>query len=557
MPIVLGLLGLTIAGVRLRTFHEPLERDLVTYLLIGHAMNQGGRLYVDAWDIKPPGVYELYAWTEAAVGFGELQLYVLGVLTALVSLIGAYVAGSKLGRSAGLWSALFWTLLCSASGLQANQPNGEVFINACVIWALALLLHADRPSGGIARAFGVGVCFALGTTFKQIVIIDAFFLCLAHLVFSADLPGGWRRALRDLLIIAAVGGLCWSGLIAYYAATGRFEIFWVGNFANTRAYAGNPLFNVYRYVREGRFLPPCLWFASPILLVMALAAWRGRRAWRTREGALFLAAVLAVQVKIALNGQGFLPHYYQYWLPILAIGGGWAIGAKGREDPSGPEIAVPTPDAKTRDEGLQTMSRSTWPTTTAMRVLGVVAALWLIGAQFQSLVLTSDEFSRTKYGESVLEGRDLGRSIGSLLRPGERLYQHGDRPELYYYSGHAPPSLLLWTHHLKDHWPVARLLMERHQAALDAAPPDLVVVEKQGPPPTETRATKGLIGRLLADSAPVDDRRNARSVLERLGPSYLAFEVGALAKYHEFSFLVRKGSDLERRWNEARDEAGP
>ena len=155
MPIVLGLLGLTIAGVRLRTFHEPLERDLVTYLLIGHAMNQGGRLYVDAWDIKPPGVYELYAWTEAAVGFGELQLYVLGVLTALVSLIGAYVAGSKLGRSAGLWSALFWTLLCSASGLQANQPNGEVFINACVIWALALLLHADRPSGGIARAFGI------------------------------------------------------------------------------------------------------------------------------------------------------------------------------------------------------------------------------------------------------------------------------------------------------------------------------------------------------------------------------------------------------------------
>ena len=332
VPLVLLILAITIATLRLRTFDEPFERDIVTYLMIGHAMNRGGQVYVDVWDVKPPGICEIYALAEWMVGFGDLQIYLLNIVSAVVTLVGVYAVGAARGRNAGIWAAAFWVLLCGAPSLQANQPNTEVFINACVVWALALLLRASDSSAGIMQAVAVGTLFAVGTTFKQIVIIDAMLLSCAHVAFATGLPGGRRRALRDVVIIAAVGAICWFTMIGYYAATGRFEIFYVTNFSNARAYAGNPLFNLFRYVREARFFPRFLRFSAPIGSLVLLGAFRDRRGLGERHWALYLTALLALQIKIALNGTGFLPHYYQYWLPMLAIGAGWTAGVKTPKD---------------------------------------------------------------------------------------------------------------------------------------------------------------------------------------------------------------------------------
>src|SRR3981189_338581 len=140
VPLILLGLSIAIAALRLRTYNEPLEPDLITYMLFSHALNRGGQLYVDSWILKPPGIYLIYALAERVAGFGELQVYLLNVGAAVVTLVGVYVAGATRGRISGLWAAAFWTLLCGAPTLWANQPNTEVFINACAVWALALLL---------------------------------------------------------------------------------------------------------------------------------------------------------------------------------------------------------------------------------------------------------------------------------------------------------------------------------------------------------------------------------------------------------------------------------
>ncbi len=522
VPVVLVVLIGAIAALRLRTFDEPLERDLITYMLVGHAMNRGGQAYVDAWEIKPPGIYGVYALAEWAVGFGERQVYLLNVVAAALTLVGVYAAGSARGRAAGLWAAAFWALLCGAPGLQANQPNTEVFINAAVVGALALLLRAgDHAGAGVGRALAVGALFAVGTTFKQIVIIDALLLSCAHLAFAAGLPGGRRRALRDVAIFGAVGAACWSTLIGYFAATGRQEIFWVTNFSNARAYAGNPLFNIFRYVREGKILPDFLRFAAPVAGLVVLGLIRDRRSLKGRSWGLYLTALFAMQIKIPLNGMAFLPHYYQYWLPMLAVGAGWAAGA-----------------------------RSAAPGRLASRVLpaaGAALVAFLLIHQGRYEILSADEWSRLKYGGLVIGGRDLGRAIGDVLRPDERLYQHGNKPELYYYSGHLPPSLLLWTAHLDDTWPAAPLLLGLHLAALAKAPPDLVVVEEPGPTGDLPAPERGLAYRLLVRSPPApNEGRIARSVLDALLPSYRAATIDGLnspgLRYH-----VRRGSPLDRR----------
>jgi len=93
-----------------------------------------------------------------------------------------------------LWGAVFWTLVCGDVWLQANQPNAEVFINACVVWAFALLVRAGgRPR--LWRALAIGGLFALASLYKPIAIAPAALLGLAHVVATdgvdADVRNGF------------------------------------------------------------------------------------------------------------------------------------------------------------------------------------------------------------------------------------------------------------------------------------------------------------------------------------------------------------------------------
>jgi hypothetical protein len=198
----------------------------------------------------------------------ENPAYATISIAAILTLGGVYSAGATRGRAAGLWATAFWTILCGAPTLQANQPNTEVFINACVVWALALMLRAGDSPGGVLRALAVGALLAFGSIIKQLVVIDAALLSLAYVAFCDGLPGGRRRAIRDVAIMAAVGAVCWFSVLAYFAAVGRFDFFWVTTFINSRAYAGNPLFNLFRYVREGKFFPRFLWFSAPVMALV-------------------------------------------------------------------------------------------------------------------------------------------------------------------------------------------------------------------------------------------------------------------------------------------------
>jgi hypothetical protein len=91
------------------------------------------------------------------------------------------------------------------------------------------------------------------------------------------------------------------------------------------------------------------------------------------------------------------------------------------------------------------------------------------------------------------------------------------------------------------------MLLKRHVAALESAPPDLLVVEQAGEPPAETQAKPGLIGRLFADGQPPDKGRNAERALEFLRPRFRPATIEEFERFPGFQFLVRRDSELERR----------
>ncbi|HVU50685.1 MAG TPA: hypothetical protein VHL80_08350, partial [Polyangia bacterium] len=329
--MALAAMACLIVVARLRTLHEPLEPDLVTYATIGHEMANGKRLYSDIWDVKPPGLYVTYMLGELVAGHGDRQVWVLGVFAALATLAGVYAAGAALGRGAGLLAAAFWTALQGVLVIQANQPNAEVFIDAAWVAAFAALVRHPGGRPAWLRALAVGALLGVGSTYKPIVVLLALVLALAHCV--APPPGLSRRdALLEVAVMTVGAAAVWGLVFGYAAATGQVDIYWATNVSENRHRSAGLLFNLYRYVRELRVAPRALLFLGPALLLVAAGMVVGLRRGPRREWILFLALQAGVHLMILSQGRAFHVHSYQMWLPALAIGAAWAAATL-RADP--------------------------------------------------------------------------------------------------------------------------------------------------------------------------------------------------------------------------------
>jgi 4-amino-4-deoxy-L-arabinose transferase-like glycosyltransferase len=90
---------------RVRLISLPIQGDICAYAVIGHEMMRGRELYSDLWERKPPLLYISYAAAELVVGYGPNELFLLGMVTSLISLVLIYLIGQSRGRVAGLMAA--------------------------------------------------------------------------------------------------------------------------------------------------------------------------------------------------------------------------------------------------------------------------------------------------------------------------------------------------------------------------------------------------------------------------------------------------------------------
>jgi hypothetical protein len=380
---------------------------------------------------------------------------------------------------AGLWAAAFWTAMSGDLYLRANQPNTEVFMNASVVWALALLLGADRHSFSLKHAILVGVLFALGSLYKQVVVAYAGLLCLAHLAFPPQDMRGRRPAAGHVAVIAAIGIAAWATLAGYFAATNRFGDFYDAVFAFNRSYTGSIWTNLWNSLDLSRLFHPELRTISLLLSVISvagivLAAMVGSISRRCRV--LLVASVVATQLATAMPGK-FFGHYYQLWLPLLAVCGGLGIVTVRRL------LEKRSADTKKDERATEVLERKG---TTERRYRGPVYWAHVVGAVVLGLLLwleiplyglSAEEWSRRKYGEIFVDSRNMGREIGLLLQPDETFFEWGNETGLYFDSRRRPASGVMILYALSNKETADRVT-ERLVADLEREQPELLVVHK-------------------------------------------------------------------------------
>lgn len=452
LVLLLALAALLVA-MRGHTLGEPIQRDLLIYAFIGEGLLEGGTLYDDWIDLKPPGPYVLFGAAGALLGVGHVQMFVLGLAAALATMAGLQrlFAGSLEAPWAGVAAAALWVAIGSDLLLQANEPNTEAFINAFLVWALALMLGLPHDRVGWAGALGVGVLFAIATTFKHVAIVPAVLLCLAHLIVRREtLP----RAFAQCAIAGTVVVATWLAMAGWFAVHRRFDVFWETLVLYPAEYGtvtGRTLgANLLAGLSHEHFFDPAMgayaWALVALAAVTIAGLVAGRREWA------YLAAFLAgTFVAVAAPGW-FFPHYDQLWLPALAIGLGLGL-------------------VELRDR------RVPWPGLAAGAAALVLAAG--LGRSAPQYRLDARAWSETKYQTIFTSAEDLGRALGEILREDERIHVHGVLPNLYLAAGRRPMT------HVANLWftlpDYGRRLAPRATATaladLERAPPDVVVFD--------------------------------------------------------------------------------
>ena len=444
--ILLGLSAL-IGLQRLYTLHEPLERDLTLYAVIGHELLEGRSLYSDLCENKPPAIFITYAAAEWLAGYGPAAIYLLGTIAAIITLLGIYWVGYSLSGStgSGLWAALFWTVICSDLCLQANQPNTEVFISACVIWAFALMLKSNYRHHWLWRYLIIGALLSIASLFKTVVISIAVGLGGGHLAFPPGHPPDRKLAFKQIAVVVAVGVATWGLVCGYFTAVGHVKDFYEIVFVYNRYYAGNIIKNIveglYNYKEPLTLLVPfiyisCIWavLKNPKEL---------RRPWL-----LLLGFIIGSNIAVALPGKWY-PHYYQYWLPVIAVTMAWNIEVVG---------------SLVNRYSLQ------------MRVFAaLIILLFTVVYEIPNYTISPNQWELKKSGGMFLESKELGEEIRQVLKPEESFYEWGAESGLYYYSRLSPPIGVMHYYHLYG-WPYSATLANRVVVDLEKVKPELFLL---------------------------------------------------------------------------------
>ena len=443
---IAGLSGL-IFFARLHTYGEPLERDLTTYAVIGHEMLGGKTLYTDLWDHKPPAIYVTYAAAELIAGYGRNAIFLLNISAGFATLLACYFAGSAAGggRLGGLVAATLWALASGDLAIEGNQPNTEVFLNALLTSGFAILMRAENRNLGLRAALLIGLSFAVASLYKNIAVVEAALLALAYFAWPA--ADSRKKALVNVVIIAVIGALAWGLVFTYFAAQGQGKAFTEAVFTYNAYYSGSIWQNLGHTVTWPRVSADVLVALFPLAILSLAGTILGLIFGPRRPWIFLLTFAIATHIAVLLPGR-FFPHYYQLWLPPLAIGGGWSVSFLKRILPAA-------------------FSRLVYI------VAGTTCGILLM-LELSYYSLPAEIWSVKKYGRIFLER--VARQIDHLLPSTSTFYEWGDESGFYFTSGHRPSSgVFLAEPTLAG--PLAEKLSRRLIDDLERAKPTLIVID--------------------------------------------------------------------------------
>ncbi|HEX5657904.1 MAG TPA: hypothetical protein VFX59_11950 [Polyangiales bacterium] len=415
----------------LPTLGYAFGRDQALFCYVGREWVAGRLPYVEAFDVKPPSIYAIYALAGELLGFQlwsirVLELFAvlaLGVCIALAVRRDRALVRGELGAVVLLTSAAYFTVFDYWDTGQAELWEG--------LLALLGYLVAERMRKPLQAAVIAGLLGGVALMFKMTVAV-VLPIAGCVIVFRAYREKGARAAAIALAVHCAAATAVVSAVLAYFALRGGWPaLVELAHYTAT-------------YVRltssptEAQENLAWLWqelIAPWTLILVALFAVGVGLTVRRRAltgPALALLLTLASICSVAVQGKYWAYHWVVVApLALLCAAYGLSELARLRADAVLPVALL------VAALGLSTTPH--WGTSETVTYASYTQSFWsyLRGSLRRSEFLV--QFTGPFGYDYALEER-VGDLIGELAKPGDQLQVRGFEPAIYVHARLGSPS---------------------------------------------------------------------------------------------------------------------
>ncbi len=194
--VVVGVLGLP-------SLLYPLHADQATFAYIGDLWLHGGVPYRDAWDIKGPGVFAIYAVAQLAFGRSMMSAHLVDLIATVVAAAGLYALARKAGspQAAPFAAAVFGLAYYTGFGYQetAQVESFAAPVAVGFVYGIWRCRESNRSRCWLLAGLCIGVLMLLKVVF--VLLAPLYVIAL-----SGPIGKGRKRGRSLCLLWSLLGG---------------------------------------------------------------------------------------------------------------------------------------------------------------------------------------------------------------------------------------------------------------------------------------------------------------------------------------------------------------
>ncbi len=444
--ILLGIVMLLIIWVRIRLLSVPLERDEGEYAYAGSQLLQGVIPYKEAYNMKLPGTYFMYAAIMAIFGKSVTGVHIGLLLVNLVTILLLFFSIKK------LFNATVALVTASLYGLMALSPELFGFAAHATHFVLLFVSLGLYVFAGFVQKYTVpqallfGLMMGLAFIMKQQAV---FFILFGGVVLLAAVTDRrqWIRYLFLYLLGAATPYLL--VLLMVYTA-GVWDTFWFWTVTYARSYAGNVSWGAGMELFSASFVPILKAYSVAGLLSVAGLALLFTGSY-SRLQRIFTMALLLFSFASICPGLYFRQHYFITVLPPVALLTG---------------IAIYSLQQRLKQHGIAL------PAMAITLIAGMAFAT--DGSYYFSD--TPEDISKNLYGANPFaESPELGSYIRQHTKPADKIAILGSEPQILFYADRKSATGYIYTYSLMELHPNNVKMQQEMIKEIEANQPEILV----------------------------------------------------------------------------------
>jgi 4-amino-4-deoxy-L-arabinose transferase-like glycosyltransferase len=441
---------------RLRLVNVPLERDEGEYAYMGQLILDGTPPYTEAYNMKFPGIYFIYAGILWLFGETHTAIHFCLLIVNVLSMILLYIFARALYDDwVAAASACAFALLSMSYHVQGFWANAEHFILPFVIGANILLLSGLRTNRTNFFLFS-GILFGCAALVKQHGALFGVFGFAALLILL------WKNKAIDKkkygkYILAFIGGIILPLLLCFFYLfySGVLEKFYLWTFIYAKEYSSIQSLEGITLSFIGGF-QSLFYFASPIWIIagvgfITLFLGKNKKLSSILIIGLLLAGIAALSV-----GFYFRPHYFILVLPAIALLFGIGIRFL-----------------------FHIFSFASLPLVryfppifiVTIAILGTIAAHWDVLYQFSPARVTQTVYHQHPFPFSPL----IAKIIKENTSRQDRIAIMGNEPEFLFYSQRRSATSFIYTYSIAEDQPLAEQFRLEMMHQVEAVSPKLLI----------------------------------------------------------------------------------